>query len=742
MGNKSASLASSEDKEAAVIEVDDAQIAMALEADAAEEDEEEEAAAGKDSDDEDYVPNDDENSFLAEERQLKAENRRRAEEEKKKQRHMSAGDKLEQLTNLLQKAAAYTAFLRQRMQEGHPAGTGAGQVKQTGKDGRDPRQPKLLSGGTMRQYQVDGMVWISSLWENGLNGILADEMGLGKTCQTIAFFAHLYGMGVTGPFLVVAPLSTVANWQREFKRFAPSIPTVLYHGSKEERKMIREEVGFERRLKHKSDKSFPVVITSFEVAMNDSVKLQNLKWKYLVVDEGQRLKNKDCRLLRELKTLDTANRLLLSGTPLQNNLTELWSLLNFILPDIFADLTTFQTWFDFDDNLGGEAGADKLIADEMRNKTVSKLHTILDPFLLRRLKSDVELGLPPKHEYVILAPLTATQVKINESVANQTLAEFVQADADFKIDESTGTWEQLTGVNGKATSLNNVLMQLRKCCNHPYLLQAPMDPMGNIIVDERLASSCGKLKLLDRMLGCLKSGGHRVLIFCQMTKMLDLLEDFLELRGYNWDRIDGMTHWSERQPKMDEFNRKDSDGFVFLLSTRAGGLGVNLVGADTVIIYDSDFNPQQDLQAMDRAHRIGQTRPVTVLRMVTINSVEAKIVERANNKRKLELVAIARKRFKVSDKIMHGADIAMLEAAGSKETDEKRSMVRTLTEVRQSLTAVELKEMLRGKALHEVNKDIISDSDLEELLNGRGDKALKKGGKGWDVVNGETGGVL
>jgi SNF2 family DNA or RNA helicase len=166
-----------------------------------------------------------------------------------------------------------------------------------------------------------------------------------------------------------------------------------------------------------------------------------------------------------------------------------------------------------------------------------------------------------------------------------------------------------------------------------------------------------------------------------MTKMLDLLEDYCELKGYVWDRIDGMTHWSERQPKMDEFNRPDSDGFIFLLSTRAGGLGVNLVGADTVIIYDSDFNPQQDLQAMDRAHRIGQKRPVTILRMVTINSVETKIVERANNKRKLELVAIARKRFKVSDKIEHGADIAMLEQAGNTDVDERRSMVKTLTEV-------------------------------------------------------------
>jgi len=281
------------DGDQAVIEIDDAKIAKALEEEVEDEVEEEDAA--KDSEDEDYVPtaDDEQNAFLAEERRMRAENKRKAEEERKARKTMSQGEKTEQLNNLLQKAAAYTAFLRQRMQEGNSAEGGASGAKaKVGKDGRDPRQPKLLSGETMRKYQVDGMVWISSLWENGLNGILADEMGLGKTCQTIAFFAHLYGMGVTGPFIVVAPLSTVPNWQREFKRFAPTIPTVLYHGSKDERKAIREEVGFERKMKHKADKKFPVVITSFEVAMNDSAKLQNLKWKYMVVDEGQRLKNK------------------------------------------------------------------------------------------------------------------------------------------------------------------------------------------------------------------------------------------------------------------------------------------------------------------------------------------------------------------------------------------------------------------------------------------------------------------
>lgn len=204
----------------------------------------------------------------------------------------------------------------------------------------DRRQPRLITGATMRGYQLDGVQWLISLYENGLNGILGDEMGLGKTLQVIALLAHLWEMRVCGPFLVVAPLSTIGNWVKEFARFAPTVPVVLYHGNKEERAVLRR-----KHLKGRGkDGKMPIVVTSFEVAMNDARYLQAFTWKYLCVDEGQRLKNKDCKLLRELKSLKAANRLLLSGTPLQNNLAELWSLLNFILPDVFDSLTVFQTW--------------------------------------------------------------------------------------------------------------------------------------------------------------------------------------------------------------------------------------------------------------------------------------------------------------------------------------------------------------------------------------------------------------
>ncbi|EKX35088.1 hypothetical protein GUITHDRAFT_158768 [Guillardia theta CCMP2712] len=526
----------------------------------------------------------------------------------------------------------------------------------------------MVTGGVMRKYQIEGMMWICSLYENGLNGILADEMGLGKTIQSVSFLAHLYSMGVKGPFMIVAPLSTVTNWQREFARWTPSIETVLYHGSKEERRALREQIGFENKVKHPPSKSFPVIITSFEVAMNDAKKLANLNWKYLIVDEGHRLKNKDCRLLRELKSLNSDNRLLLSGTPLQNNLTELWSLLHFILPDIFQDLATFQTWFDFDEELHAEKGTARIIEEESKNKTVSKLHAILDPFLLRRLKTDVLINLPKKREYILMAPLTESQEKINKSIADKSLDSFLSEQiTEFEVTD--GNWERQGAVNNKAMSLMNVLMQMRKNCNHPYLFTAPFDSLGNIVVDERLVKSAGKLQLLDRMLTILRKNGHKVLIFSQMTKMLDLLEDYLELRGWPSHRIDGTVNWKDRQSLMDDYNSPTSNSFVFLLSTRSGGLGINLTTADTVIIYDGDFNPQQDLQAMDRCHRIGQTKPVSVFRLITVQSVESKIFERASNKRKLELVAIARKRFKVKN----------------------------LTEIRQSISSTELVELLKPK---------------------------------------------
>ncbi|XP_050016353.1 lymphoid-specific helicase [Alexandromys fortis] len=372
------------------------------------------------------------------------------------------------------------------------------------------QQPKHFTGGVMRWYQVEGMEWLRMLWENGINGILADEMGLGKTVQCIATIALMIQRGVPGPFLVCGPLSTLPNWMAEFKRFTP----------------------------------------------------EHCYWKYLIVDEGHRIKNMKCRLIRELKRFNADNKLLLTGTPLQNNLSELWSLLNFLLPDVFDDLKSSS-------------------------------------FFL----------------------------------------------STFKI-------------------------------------------------DEELVTNSGKFLILDRMLPELKKRGHKVLVFSQMTSMLDILMDYCQLRNFTFSRLDGSMSYSEREKNIYSFNM-DPDVFLFLVSTRAGGLGINLTAADTVIIYDSDWNPQSDLQAQDRCHRIGQTKPVVVYRLVTANTIDQKIVERAAAKRKLEKLIIHKNHFK----------------GGQSGLSQSKNF----------LDPKELMELLKSRDYEREVKGsrekVISDEDLELLLD-------------------------
>jgi len=489
------------------------------------------------------------------------------------------------------------------------------------------KQPKLVTGGTMRSYQLQGVEWMISLYENGLNGILADEMGLGKTLQCIALFAHLIGKNVCGPFLVAAPLSTLGNWVREVQRFCPTVSAIMYHGTKEEREQIRIN-----KLNPKKLKNYPIVITSYDIIMRDRKYLQKFNWKYIVVDEGHRIKNLNCKLIRELKSYHSANRLLLTGTPLQNKLSELWSMLNFLLPDIFDDLDSFQQWFDFSE-IGQKDGHTKVIAQEEEHGIVTKLHEILRPFLLRRMKTDVELQLPSKKEKIIHTTLTSLQSKYYMAILAKNLQSLLSPEA-IKVLRNRGTSSEM-----------NMLMQLRKCCNHPYLFEWPTNSKGEEKVDENLIKVSGKLQMMDRLLPRLKKEGHRVLIFSQMTRVLDIVEDYLNLRNYTFSRIDGTTPQIEREEQIQEFNLPQSKKFIFLLSTRAGGLGVNLTGADTVIFYDNDWNPQMDLQAQDRCHRIGQTKPVRVYRLATANSIESRILERQESKMKLERLVIQKGNF-------------------------------------------------------------------------------------------------
>ncbi|KAH0090567.1 SWI/SNF chromatin remodeling complex component, partial [Aureobasidium melanogenum] len=275
---------------------------------------------------------------------------------------------------------------------------------------RSAKQPALVTGGLMRSYQLEGLEWLTSLYENGLNGILADEMGLGKTIQTISFLAFLREKGTYGPFLIASPLSTTSNWVNEFHKWTPDIPVVLYHGSKQEREEIRR-----KRFKNPGSKDFPVICTSYEICMNDRKFLANYGWKFIIIDEGHRIKNLNCRLIRELQSYQSANRLLITGTPLQNNLTELWSLLHFLMPTIFDKLESFESWFDFS-ALNQRNGYEDILSEERKTNLVTSLHAILKPFLLRRVKTDVETSLPKKREYVLYAPLTATQRELYQEI--------------------------------------------------------------------------------------------------------------------------------------------------------------------------------------------------------------------------------------------------------------------------------------------------------------------------------------
>ncbi|XP_030640617.1 chromodomain-helicase-DNA-binding protein 4a [Chanos chanos] len=478
------------------------------------------------------------------------------------------------------------------------------------------RQPDYLdsTGGTLHPYQLEGLNWLRFSWAQGTDTILADEMGLGKTVQTAVFLYSLYKEGHSkGPFLVSAPLSTIINWEREFEMWAPDMYVVTYVGDKDSRAVIREnEFTFEdnairggkkaSRMKKEAAVKFHVLLTSYELITIDMAILGSIDWACLVVDEAHRLKNNQSKFFRVLNNYPLQHKLLLTGTPLQNNLEELFHLLNFLTPERFSNLEGFLEEF----------------ADIAKEDQIKKLHDMLGPHMLRRLKADVFKHMPSKTELIVRVELSPMQKKYYKFILTR----------NFEALNTRG--------GGNQVSLLNVVMDLKKCCNHPYLfpvaaMEAPKMPNG-MYEGSALAKAAGKLLLLQKMLKKLKEGGHRVLIFSQMTKMLDLLEDFLEHEGYKYERIDGGITGAQRQEAIDRFNAPGAVQFVFLLSTRAGGLGINLATADTVIIYDSDWNPHNDIQAFSRAHRIGQNKKVMIYRFVTKASVEERITQVAKKK--------------------------------------------------------------------------------------------------------------
>ncbi|XP_030636033.1 chromodomain-helicase-DNA-binding protein 3 [Chanos chanos] len=477
-------------------------------------------------------------------------------------------------------------------------------------------QPDFVTatGGTLHLYQLEGLNWLRFSWAQGTDTILADEMGLGKTIQTIVFLYSLFKEGHTkGPFLVSAPLSTIINWEREFEMWAPDFYVVTYTGDKDSRAIIREnEFSFDDtaikggkkafKLRREAPIKFHVLLTSYELVTIDQTALKSIDWACLVVDEAHRLKNNQSKFFRRLNDYKIDHKLLLTGTPLQNNLEELFHLLNFLTPNRFNNLEGFLEEF----------------ADISKEDQIKKLHDLLGPHMLRRLKADVFKNMPAKTELIVRVELSPMQKKYYKFILTR----------NFEALNSKG--------GGNQVSLLNIMMDLKKCCNHPYLfptasMEAPKTPSG-AYEGVGLTKASGKLMLLQKMLRKLKEQGHRVLVFSQMTKMLDLLEDFLDYEGYKYERIDGGITGAQRQEAIDRFNAPGACQFCFLLSTRAGGLGINLATADTVIIFDSDWNPHNDIQAFSRAHRIGQANKVMIYRFVTRASVEERITQVAKRK--------------------------------------------------------------------------------------------------------------
>lgn len=483
--------------------------------------------------------------------------------------------------------------------------------------------PDFLTGGSLHPYQLEGLNFLRFSWSKQTHVILADEMGLGKTIQSIAFLASLFEENIS-PHLVVAPLSTLRNWEREFATWAPQLNVVMYVGSAQGRSVIRDyEFYFPKSHKKNKKKKklgqsvsdskqerikFDVILTSYEMINLDTQSLKPIKWECMIVDEGHRLKNKDSKLFLSLKQYSSRHRVLLTGTPLQNNLDELFMLMHFLDAGKFGSLEEFQEEF----------------KDINQEEQIARLHKMLAPHLLRRVKKDVMKELPPKKELILRVELSSKQKEYYKAIL-------------------TRNYQILVRKGGPQISLINVVMELRKLCCHAYMLEGVEPEIENPHeAYKQLLETSGKLQLLDKLMVKLKEQGHRVLIYSQFQHMLDLLEDYCSYKKWQYERIDGKVGGAERQIRIDRFNAKNSSRFCFLLSTRAGGLGINLATADTVIIYDSDWNPHADLQAMARAHRLGQTNKVMIYRLVTRGTIEERMMQMTKKKMVLEHLVVGR----------------------------------------------------------------------------------------------------
>ena len=467
---------------------------------------------------------------------------------------------------------------------------------------KQEHQPSNLENGELKEYQLEGLNWLLKLHSMNINGILADEMGLGKTIQTIALLAYLNLKSDNLTHLIIVPKVTIKNWEREINKWLPKIKLLFFYGDKEERKILSEHTIKESH--------YDIILTTFECSMKEKAALSTINYEYLIIDEAHRLKNDQAKFSTIVRKFNSKHRLLLTGTPFQNNLHELWSLLNFLMPNIFNDSEEFDRIFNLD-----------TATEEGQMKIVKQIHQLLKPFVLRRLKNEIKDKIPPKKEIFLYVGLSALQKSMYKQILSKNI-------------------DIVNGVNKDRIQLLNILMQLKKVCNHPYLF--PNIEQGPPYIEgEHLVFNSMKLKILDVLLKKIHSEtDSKVLIFSQMTTLLNILDDYCRYRQFAYLRMDGQTSSEDRDKRIEEFQNPNSDKWIFLISTRAGGLGINLHAANIVILYDGDWNPQVDLQAIDRAHRIGQTKPVIIYRFVCEGTVEEKIVERAAKKLKLDHLII------------------------------------------------------------------------------------------------------
>ncbi|KAG6555361.1 hypothetical protein Mapa_002587 [Marchantia paleacea] len=503
------------------------------------------------------------------------------------------------------------------------------------------KTPKFLSGGTLHRYQLEGLNFLRFASQQEKHCILADEMGLGKTVQTIAFLAALAEEGLPFPLphLIVAPTPTLQNWEREFSTWAPHLNVVLYGGSSEARAFIRDfEFYYPNKLKGLKDKSkkkqmadlrqskqdrikFDVLLTSHEMVGLDHSVLKAIKWECLIVDEGHRLKNKDLKLFQTVEAFNAHQRVLLTGAPLPNNMDELLVLMHFLAANKFVSLEEFQEEF----------------RDLHHEEQVMKLQKLLTPHMMRRVKRDVLRELPTKKELILRVELTPLQ-------------------KDYYKKILTRNYQVLSRPGGPQIALNNVMMELRKLCAHPFMLDGAEPFSRNEAEANRLMlEASGKLILLERMMAKLRVQGHRVLIYSQFTRMLDILEEWLLYKKWGYERIDGKINGADRQIRIDRFNAPNPTKFCFLLSTQAG-VGINLASADTVIIYDSDWNPHADLQAMARAH-------VMIFRLITKGTIEERMMQMTKKRMVLEHLVMGR----VKTQVFHQEELDDMLRFGVKE---------------------------------------------------------------------------